>query len=345
MPAEQRSRSFRADRRRHDSEDPMLNRSSTGEGLMQAVADWVSAGLISAEQGDAILTHEAVEAPSSGPSPVLPEIFGYLGGSLALVAAILAVAQFWAELESWARLLLVATATAVLVGAGAWIRSSDERAFRRLSAFLWFLSSGGVAFFVGLLANDPGRLGPEDVTLAVGLTTAGYSAVLWRVGRSALQHVVVFASLVACIVGALMQFTPPPAEFIGLGIWGFGLAWGILAWGGLVPPERLGYVAAGTAILGGALAFGMEPMRDAGLALGVASAVLLIAVGATLREPVLLGFGAAGVFVFVPQLVFRYFGETLGAPIALFLTGVALLATGVGVARLRGRVRAPGRHP
>ena len=39
-----------------------------------------------------------------------------------------------------------------------------------------------------------------------------------------------------------------------------------------------------------------------------------------------LGFGAAGVLLFLPQIVFEYLGDTLGAPLALLVSGIALWA-------------------
>jgi hypothetical protein len=57
-------------------------------------------------------------------------------------------------------------------------------------------------------------------------------------------------------------------------------------------------------------------------------------------EMIFLGAGAVGVFLFVPQIVLRYFGDELGAPVALFLAGVLLLGLSAVVAKLRPRVTA-----
>ena len=46
----------------------------------------------------------------------------------------------------------------------------------------------------------------------------------------------------------------------------------------------------------------------------------------------------AGIFVFVPQIIFEYFGDTIGVPLALFVTGVVLLGAALLVARLRTEV-------
>ncbi|MDR9452235.1 MAG: hypothetical protein RI637_13580, partial [Acidimicrobiia bacterium] len=67
-----------------------------------------------------------------------------------------------------------------------------------------------------------------------------------------------------------------------------------------------------------------------------AGALLAFSVG--LRNTMLLGFGAGGIFIFVPQIIFEYFGDTIGVPLALFLTGVVLLGAALLIARLRTEV-------
>jgi hypothetical protein len=58
-----------------------------------------------------------------------------------------------------------------------------------------------------------------------------------------------------------------------------------------------------------------------------------------------LGFGAAGVLLFLPQIVFEYLGDTLGAPLALLVSGVAILVGAFLTARLSGKVREDGERP
>jgi len=72
--------------------------------------------------------------------------------------------------------------------------------------------------------------------------------------------------------------------------------------------------------------------------LGLVTAGVLLTFSVTLRNTILLGFGAAGIFIFVPQIIFEYFGDTIGVPLALFLTGVVLLGGALLVARLRTEV-------
>jgi hypothetical protein len=71
-----------------------------------------------------------------------------------------------------------------------------------------------------------------------------------------------------------------------------------------------------------------------GLWLGLAVAVALLVAGSALRRNVLLGIGAAAMVVFLVQAAGRYW-EDLGAPLAILLVGLGLVAVAVVLARLR----------
>ena len=57
----------------------------------------------------------------------------------------------------------------------------------------------------------------------------------------------------------------------------------------------------------------------------VIAAVIALVAAVTLREPVALGLGLLGLAVGVPATVFEYFGENVGAPLAMVAVGGALL--------------------
>lgn len=305
--------------------------------LRPKIDRWVAEGLITAEQGRAILASEEAGLPAPRKVPLVAEALGYLGASLALVAAFVVVAQFWAELEDWARLSLIALATVILWSAGWWVRGSDEPAVRRLTSFLWFLSSAGVAFFTGLVADDVLGARSRTTLLAVGLATALYAGVLWRLRPTALQHLALFAGVLTALSGLLGHLPTLPEEYYGLALWGFGLVWAVLAWGGIAPPQRAAYALGSLAMLVGAQGFAFDE-RSLRILLGLATSAGLIGVGVALGTVLLLGFGAVGIFVFVPQALFEWFGDTLGGPVVLFLTGVILLGAALVTARLKQAV-------
>jgi hypothetical protein len=63
-------------------------------------------------------------------------------------------------------------------------------------------------------------------------------------------------------------------------------------------------------------------------------AVALLVAGSAWRRNVLLGIGAAAMVVFLAQAAGRYW-QDLGAPLAILLAGLGLLAVAVVLARLR----------
>jgi hypothetical protein len=85
--------------------------------------------------------------------------------------------------------------------------------------------------------------------------------------------------------------------------------------------EVLGY-------LGGVLAL------VAGFVLGLGLAVALVVAGSALRRNVPLGIGAAGMVVFLGQVAGEHWRD-LGAPLAILLVGLGLVAAAVALARLR----------
>jgi hypothetical protein len=70
--------------------------------------------------------------------------------------------------------------------------------------------------------------------------------------------------------------------------------------------------------------------------LGLAAAVALIVVGSALRRNVPLGIGTVAMVVFLGQVAGEYW-RSLGAPLAILLVGLGLVAAAVVLARARPR--------
>ncbi|MGH7549244.1 MAG: DUF2157 domain-containing protein [Gemmatimonadota bacterium] len=305
--------------------------------LEARLARWVEAGLVTEEQASAIRATERAEGAASG-SSLAATALGYLGASVALVGGVVAASRSWSEMGTGSRLALAGGATLLLLVAGWVARRCDHPALRSLDGFLWFLSAGGAAFTAGLVGHDVLEMEGRSVVLLAGSATALWALPLWRIRPGPLQEIAVVVGL-AVFVEALLHHLPgPPDELHGLPLWGLGAVWALLAWGRLLPERRSSFPLAGVALLLGAqiLSFGW---RDAGLALGVGTAVTLLAASVGLKSMLPLGFGAAGVLLFLPQIVFEYLGDTLGVPLALLVCGVALLGAALLTARLKGTVR------
>ncbi len=306
--------------------------------LERRLSEWVERGLISPGQAQAIRAAE--DARSSGPrGPSLAATaLGYLGASVALVGGIVAVSREWSEMGTAARLAISAGATLAIFAAGVLARRSGHPALRPLDGFLWFLSAAGAAFTAGLVGYDVLDLEARSFFLMGGLAAAAWAFPLWRIRPGTLLEMAVIAGLATALESVLEHLPGPPDEFHGLPTWGLGAVLALLGWGRLLFGTRGTFALAGVLLLLGAqiLSFGWRP---AGLSLGIATAVALLAASVPLRSMAHLGFGAAGVLLFLPQIVFEYLGATLGAPLALLVSGVALLAGAFLAARLTGRVR------
>jgi len=310
--------------------------------LERRLARWVQAGLVAPEQAEAILAAEREAAAEGAPeSSLAATALGYLGACVVLVGGIVAASREWSELATGSRLALAGGATLLLLVAGFLARRRDNPAIRSLDSFLWFLSAAGAAFTAGVFAHDALGLETRVVLLLAGAAAAAWGFPLWWIRRGPLQEIAAFAGLAIFLEATLHHLPGPPDELHGLPLWGLGAVWALLGWGRIVPRGRGSFALAGAALLLGAqiLSFGW---RSAGLALGIGTAIALLAASVPLGSTLLLGFGAAAVLLFLPQVVFEYLGDTLGAPLALLVCGTALLVGAFLTARLRGTVKGRG---
>ncbi|NOY56298.1 MAG: DUF2157 domain-containing protein [Actinobacteria bacterium] len=304
--------------------------------LDERLTRWKQAELISDEQAASISRFEAAEQPRR--STLIAEVLGYLGGALAIVALWVFIAQFWGRLEIWAQLTLIGALTIGFLAAGAWSRTGEGEAVRRLSSFLWFLGIVGVAGWFGVFSDRIIAVHDEFQVLWITVPTFVAAALLWKALPKVLQVIALVGSVHAVVLSAFAQFDPSPTEWFGLIVWGIGVATVLLAWGGALQPTGTSYALGIAAILiGPSMAAGMLDTAWP-LWLGLVSAAVMLASSVPLREVVLLVGGAGAVFVFLPQLIFTYFEESLGVPVALFLSGVVLIGAALLIARLREEV-------
>jgi hypothetical protein len=304
--------------------------------LEARLASWVDSGLITEEQARAIRAAERSHVGEPEPSLVATAL-GYLGASVALVGGVVAASRHWSAMGTASRLALSGGATLLLLAAGWIVRRRDHSALRSLDGFLWFLAAAGAAFTAGLAVHELIDAESRSIFLAAGLAMTAVGALLWKLRPGPLQEIAVMAGL-AVMLESLLRYLPGPPDFHGLPLWGLGAVWGLLAWGAILRPGRISLALAGAALLLGAqiLSFGW---RGAGLALGIGTAVALLAASVRLGSMLVLGFGAAGILLFLPQIVFEYLGDSLGAPLALLVCGLVLLGAAFLAARLRGTVR------
>jgi hypothetical protein len=298
---------------------------------------WQASGIITSAQADRI---RATETPVrlERRIPLVAEVIGYLGAAFVLSAAFALTAQIWSALDVVVRIALLLAVTALLVLAGWAIRNSEERAFRRLASFLWLGAVGGAGFLADVVARDALDI-ETGFSLPTGIAMTSLAGVLWLVRRTAPQLVGVFAGL-AFLVAGISDVIEGDDAF-GILLWVVGVVALVLARRKFIAPERTAQALSSGAILAGAQWAAVEVFSNTqgwALALGLASAIALQALSVAWRSPVLLGFGSAGVLLFLVQIVDEYLGDAIGGTAALLVAGVALLGVALIAIRLRDRV-------
>jgi uncharacterized membrane protein len=305
--------------------------------LDQMLRRWEARGIITASQAEDIRRLESSVRPKPR-VPLIAEVLGYLGAALVLSAALALAAQFWSELDVAVRIALLLAVTALLLFAGWSIRKSGEPAFRRLASFLWLAAVAGAGFLADVVATDALDI-DTGFSIAIGLATTPLAAALWLVRRTAPQLVGLFAGIAFLLAGISDVLGGDDA--FGILLWGVGVVALVLARLDFISPERTALALSSGAVLAGAQWAAVEIFSDTqgwALALGLASALALQGLSVAWRSLVLLGFGSAGVLLFLPQIVDEYFGDAIGGTAALLVAGVALLAVALVAVRLRDRV-------
>lgn len=259
-----------------------------------------------------------------------------------------AVAQRWDDLGENARIAVMAVAATAFLIAGIVARSSQEPAFQRLCSVTWLISTGGAGWAVGLVADTTFELDGSWVSTTAAAATAAYATVLWLFHKRALQHLalfgvtlwllnsLVFHLAVSNVTETFYGETDTYEKTIGwpfaVVTWAFGVGWVIGAWRRLIEPK---WIAVPLGIVAALIAPTLIDTSDAAvyaLGLGTAAAVMGLAVAS--RHSVALAIGAVGLFGYVTGAVIDYFGDTLGVPAALALTGIVILAFSLLAARL-----------
>jgi hypothetical protein len=304
--------------------------------LRSRLERWVTAGAIDRAQADAILAFEAArEEPSGRRRAIAAEALGYVGGTLALVAAVVIGAGRFSGLSTAGKSIFLIVVTAALLAAGWWLRTAASTTLRRLGSLLWFLS---VAACAGLgevwsdsLSND--RLDDGLLNAVMALVLA---AVLWFVERRALQQVALFLSLTATfgsLADTAIGFGQGRQLVLGAGFLLLGGLWLELSRRGLVLPRRTAEALGALALIGGDQSLWAGENGWA-LGLGLAVALGLIVAGSAGRRPVLLGLGAAALLLFLAEVAGDYW-TSLGAPLVFLLIGLTLVAAAVLIAKLQ----------
>ena len=303
------------------------------------LARWVAEGLISQEQAGRIAAAEAARAgqrpgPAAGHRTSLAvEALGYTGGVLAIAAGFLALRDLWPGIPAPAQLGFAGAAAVALGLGGAALRDRRDPALGRLCGVLWLMSVASLAGAAAILTAEILHLAGEPAAFTSAAAAACYAAALWLLRRNALQHLALFATTTA-LVGAGVSWAWPGlrAWGPGLGIWVLSALWWLAVSRGYLGPRPAGDVAAALGLLVGAQ---LTMELAAGHVLAVATVAGLLIAGVAVRRVWLVALGAVGVLLVVPQTAVRYLPASAGAPLAVFVVGLTLVAVAVWLARHR----------
>lgn len=319
------------------------------DGVESVIARGVTEGTITSAQAERLLSlasgaqaHPAGRATPgrARPHPVGPlvtEALGYLGGVIVIVGASLVVSQFWADLTDLTRLVVVGGVAAALVVAGALVPAGLEDVGTRLRALLWTLAVGAVSGASSVLFYDILESTRNWAPTLIGAVTAVVAVALW-VWRPTILQQAVAAGALALTLGSGAALLDVPWNLAALAVWLLGVLWLGLGWGGVLHPEQAAMaIGAIIAMVGAIMGMG----DTAGPALGLTTAVGLVALALHRRNLVLLGIASISALVSLPTAVYLWFPTAVAAAATLILVGALLVGAALYTARRSGRGNGP----
>lgn len=307
---------------------------------------WVAKGLISEDQARAIAdeaTHADFEKQTdvdakprheAGPgSSLLLEGMAYVGGAVALTAALVALGLYWDELSAPGQLgIPIVLCLALLLG-GVGLGGQTGSA-RRIGSALWAAATVLLAVSIGTLTYVV-DLGDKTSAIVTTGATVVFAAVLYGLRRSELQQILLFASC-ALFLGSLLilpESSLDPVWYV-LAYWALGLIWVLQTWAKVFFPPWLGYLIGSATMVIANVFYGFEESLTA-LIWGGATAVALVAFGIAARRVVVFIVGAISVAALIAEASIQYLGGSFGALLALFAVGAVLLGGVVVLTQLR----------
>jgi hypothetical protein len=340
--------------------------------LERRLKEWQAAGLITAEQAEAIA---AFEAQAERRRVSLRNLLIYLGAffiltGLCLTVANLDIAGLWKAMPPWGRMLVVAAPTIILWIAGALLRRPDSPIWTRGAQACWMAAAWMTALAIAVVLfewpspgtppdrpelgrfapppepppepKDPrwialvaslGALPPAVLALlllpglaqglpvatlitaaALSLSTLVFDPQMWGAQRLAL-----YLPWAAAGVIHLTAAEAARRRRAGDPVWLFNL---FGAWSWLLP----------------AFLMGLDDHQPFWETLLLLQSLALIGWSVIRPSRVLLYSGAFFLLVYLIDINFEYFAGRIGLPAALLITGIAFMAVGLGVRRLRRRL-------
>jgi hypothetical protein len=283
--------------------------------------------------------------PPAPPAPIAPggkldlaaEGLAYVGAALALGFGAAVFGSLWTELGSLGRIVMMVVPTVIVGAAGITLGDKHRGSVRRLGTVLSALAVIGVGISTAVVLTELTEV--KDVAVATLAGLAGLAAgIPTHRARTSWPTTIVLgvAVLLTVFAGISWIELPSSSTVIGIILIGLGLAWASLGWSGHLRPrdafEVTGLVTGGV---------GVQVMAFEGGLTTTALCIGLLVSGAALAQALREGrtppavLGGLGITVFAPQLVLHLFEDTMGAPLAIFVAGITLVAGSVLILRQR----------
>jgi hypothetical protein len=304
---------------------------------LRHVDGWVEDGIISSDQAEAIRHYERGRSTSRGTAR---EILGYLGAVLVLSAGFVLVGEMWEDITRSARIVISGVAATILTGAGVSLLRSPQRSTRRMGEASLMLAGAPLGLAAGLAA---GAVVENEAAVTVGFATAlvfNLGFYVWN--RSWAQQLGLFLSAAGTGFALGILTNDDSVLTSGVLVMFVGIGWLIGSGLEKLPPRVLGemYGIGGMAFGSVMIVVGLEPNTSMGriaLAVWIGVSVALVATGVVCDRVVLIIGGVGGVLVYLPLLTNELLGEGAGAPTALLIAGLVLIATAVILTRRGSR--------
>lgn len=301
------------------------------------VDEWVAEGILGPDQADRIKARskdvELTVLPSRrlSKASLAIEALSYLGGAIIVVGTLSLVAQYWEELTTGLRLVIVGAACAGMLASGFAVPDRLQEAAARLRAVLWLAATAAMFGFLALVASDVLDLNGQDLLLVASAGTALTAGALWALRPAPVQQLAMMVSLMITAAVAIADFVSTDS-LPGLGVWGVAAVWVALGWRQVLRPPRLAVTAGAASMVVGAM---LTSAEDAGIVLALATTAAIIAAAMASRDLVLLSVGAVAALVVLPTAVSTWYPDTLAAPLALLVVGACLVLAAVWTSRRR----------
>ncbi|MFM7062178.1 MAG: hypothetical protein ACKO04_01610 [Actinomycetes bacterium] len=307
-----------------------------GDGAAPAVAPTAAPWAGAAADG-----RPGVAPATAGRTVLAVEVVAYLGAALIVAAVMGILGQTWEDVPLAGRLALVGVPTAAAAGAG-WVLRTRTGPLGRLASVLWLLAVGGAAAFVALVCADGTDVVPDTAaTITLGVV-APLAVLAWAFQQRSLQMLAMVGTTTGLVASSLHLAGVESAATIGAVVVALGLAWFAQARVPLLGPALAGTFAGLVAAYAGAQAISTV-WGVAGTALIVLGAVGLMVLSIVDHSTPELLLGAFALFTSLPRLLFEWFPNSIGAPLALLVCGVVLVLVALRVAATRRGHDADGR--